>query len=450
MVSYSIENMQFLASEQGGKCLSKEYWGMDKSLSWMCSKGHTWDANVRTVIEGGWCVQCFKNKEWLKELKKIANKNGGKCHAENYVNIKTKLEFECKNGHRWLNSSSNVIRGAWCFLCKVKEDKERSLNKLNSIAGKKGGICLSKNYVDIETKLKFQCANGHTWLSTPKNIVDGKWCEECYRDNLREKAFDRLKLIAKKKGGKCLTLKYESVFRKFKWQCKEGHTWLMTPAHIHNGRWCKICRINSDKVSFLDQHKIIAKEKGGKCLSSEYTDYTTCLKWQCAKGHKFSVTPEGISKGFWCKICSRNEQCESELRKLKTLAIKKGGKCLSSKFTRTDRKLKWQCGEGHIWKAIPTNIKLGTWCPICAKNAVDEKQRKYTIPELRDHAKKRGGKMLSETYLNTIIPLKWKCDKGHIWMANAYSVIDKGSWCQKCMHKTKKLIIAGKNPKRDH
>ncbi|PKM92484.1 MAG: hypothetical protein CVU81_00175, partial [Euryarchaeota archaeon HGW-Euryarchaeota-1] len=54
-----------------------------------------------------------------------------------------------------------------------------------------------------------------------------------------------------------------------------------------------------------------------------------------------------------------------------------GGKCLSTKYINANTKLKWQCKEGHRWEAIPSSIKKGSWCPVCArKNKGKQKQRK--------------------------------------------------------------------------
>jgi hypothetical protein len=50
----------------------------------------------------------------------------------------------------------------------------------------------------------------------------------------------------------------------------------------------------------------------------------------------------------------------------KTAEIR-GGLCLSEQYINSKTKLKWQCSKGHVWEALPTNVKnKGSWCPICA------------------------------------------------------------------------------------
>ena len=51
------------------------------------------------------------------------------------------------------------------------------------------------------------------------------------------------------------------------------------------------------------------------------------------------------------------------------LAKNKGGKCLSSEFIRSDTNMKWICEKGHFWEATPSNVKRGNWCKKCYYNS---------------------------------------------------------------------------------
>jgi len=105
---YTIEDMQELAVLRGGRCLSKEYWNNQTKLSWKCEEGHSWDALPRIIVQGSWCPQCIKTKRsslLLEELQKIAASKGGKCLSDKYINSKTKLKWECKEGHIWKATS---------------------------------------------------------------------------------------------------------------------------------------------------------------------------------------------------------------------------------------------------------------------------------------------------------------------------------------------------------
>jgi hypothetical protein len=65
--------------------------------------------------------------------------------------------------------------------------------------------------------------------------------------------------IAEERGGKCLSKKYVNIDTKLKWQCSKGHVWLNTPYHIKNrGQWCRVCKGYS--VLTLAEFQKIAKE----------------------------------------------------------------------------------------------------------------------------------------------------------------------------------------------
>ncbi len=49
-----------------------------------------------------------------------------------------------------------------------------------------------------------------------------------------------------------------------------------------------------------------AQEKGGKCVSTYYTNCKTKLLFECVNGHQFETQPRKIREGIWCKECSRN------------------------------------------------------------------------------------------------------------------------------------------------
>jgi nucleoside-diphosphate-sugar epimerase len=57
--------------------------------------------------------------------------------------------------------------------------KEYTLNDMQELAKSRGGECLSKEYTDLKTRMKWKCAFGHEWEATPKLPLTGHWCPEC-------------------------------------------------------------------------------------------------------------------------------------------------------------------------------------------------------------------------------------------------------------------------------
>lgn len=250
---------------------------------------------------------------------------------------------------------------------------------------------------------------------------------------------EEMKELARSRGGKCLSKEYVDRRTKLKWQCEEGHVWKATPGHIKHGTWCPKCSIKSkaDKQrGNIEGMQKIAKVRGGKCLSKEYIDNRTKLKWQCKEGHTWEARPNSIKRGTWCPKCSIKfvaDKHRGSIEDMREMAEAKDGKCLSEKYINNSTKLTWQCKEGHIWEAISNNIKSGRWCPKCSIKFRADKHR-GNIEEMRKISEARSGKCLSKRYIGAHTKIKWQCKEGHIWKSKS-SNIKSGTWCPYCAGK---------------
>ena len=435
----NIKDMQIIAADYGGKCLSKEFINMATPLEWMCSKGHTWDSPYSIILQGGWCIQCArgeKKKLSLEEFQKIAKTRGGKLISKEYINSKTHLEWQCSKGHTWLATPNEIKRESWCRRCHIEEMQlsvqKIQLKEFQKIAKDRGGKLFSEKYVDWHTKLKWQCSKGHIWNTSPNVIKMGSWCPACQHENMKS-SIEEYQDIAKLRGGKLISKKYINSKIPLKWQCKEGHTWLAAPTDVKNdNNWCRKCTNENMKLT-IEEFQKIAKDRGGKLLSEKYIDVDTKLKWQCAKGHVWMTTP-ALIKHYWCRKCS-NENKKLGIELFRKMAKDRNGKLLSEKYINIRTKLKWQCSEGHTWLAVPANIKGGTWCPACGRN-----KTKPPIELFHKIAKEKKGKLLSTKYIDSLTKLKWQCSKGHIWTTTP-DIIKRGSWCPACVNENTILTI---------
>jgi len=124
----TIEDMQILAESKEGKCLSKEYLGSTKKLTWQCHKNHIWEStpsNIRNLKT--WCPYCYKESiaKKIEDMQKIAYERGGRCLSEKYINNETKLTWECNKGHIWEAKPNHITSTAksWCPICRGRKDK---------------------------------------------------------------------------------------------------------------------------------------------------------------------------------------------------------------------------------------------------------------------------------------------------------------------------------------
>ncbi len=198
----------------------------------------------------------------------------------------------------------------WAIIRICILSKKFTIEDMQKIAASNGGRCLSDEYLGDRAELRWICVNSHTWSEKPRNIKYGTWCKECEKD----KKLNELKIIAKKRGGKCLSNKYVNSRTKLLWECSKGHKWKsVTESVINQNTWCPEC--GGTKKLTIEQMRDIAKLRGGKCLSDKYINVDTKYQWQCSLGHKFYNTFNHIKNGGqWCPTCSKSGISEEVCR----------------------------------------------------------------------------------------------------------------------------------------
>ncbi|MCX6320455.1 MAG: hypothetical protein NTX93_01435 [Bacteroidia bacterium] len=479
--------MQKIAGEKGGECLSKDYTNIETKLLWKCEKGHLWEASPNNVKNNNsWCPDCSgKRKYSIEEIKKLALSKGGLCLSEKYKNINSKLKWKCNKGHIWDAVPSNIIsNNAWCPDC--AGTKKKSIGDMKRLAELKGGQCLSKIYINTKKKLLWQCADGHKFEANANNVSNGWWCPYCNWYTNEEKCRFVLETLLKTKFIKTRTLikgyeldgysaEYNLAFeyngeqhyglRFFKFtetkfqkiqiqdqnkknEClKRGINLMIIPYNQLSNlttflsfvksefdKFNIITKVDIDSISFINfsqsistikELNKIAEQRGGICLSKEYFNNKTKLLWQCDNGHKWEATPDDIkNNNSWCPLCAGT--IKHTLEKMQQIAKTHNGKCLSTTYTNNLTKLIWQCEKEHIWEASPNHINQGHWCPKCAR------VKKLDIAEMESLAKFKGGKCLSNEYLNSKTKLQWQCNKGHNWWATPHGIKQNNTWCPIC------------------
>jgi len=175
-----------------------------------------------------------------------------------------------------------------------------------------------------------------------------------------------------------------------------------------------------------------AIERGGVCLSSEYKGVDHKYHFRCAKGHEWEATFDCVvHRGQWCAICSgRKVMPGTQLQKAREIASQRDGACLSNEYANSKTNMKWRCTEGHQWEATFSNIvNHGKWCPWCAGNKVDAAEQ---LRRAHETAHRNGGEFLSKIYDGNKAPMHWRCVEGHEWEAAFSTVVGRGAWCGRC------------------
>lgn len=358
-----------IAKEKGGFCLSDTYEGCLKHLVWKCAFEHVWTASLDNVKnKNTWCPECKTNH--------------GELITRGIFNILFNENFE-KRRPTWLNG---LELDGYCeklnlafeydgiqhfqfieYFHKTQENFEKCLmrDKLKNILCKKRGVILIRipfwiKYEDIKSYIVEKCQK--LKIEIPNNVdIDYKRLLNVNKTNNDE--LNRIKKIVEEKGGTVLSNVYVNNLTKLTIKCGKDHIFEMSPLSLKLDYWCLACK-KKKKHTIEEMNELAAKHKG-KCLSKKYINNRTHLKWKCKKKHVFSMIPRLVMKNHWCPKCRSKTIKYHNLAEMKTLAKKKGGKCLSKKYISLKKKLKWKCKNEHIFEMVPQYILEGSWCKFC-------------------------------------------------------------------------------------
>lgn len=309
------------------------------------------------------------------------------------------------------------------------------LEDAGALARERGGRLLADRIPNSHTNVLWECTHGHRWEARLNKVKRGSWCAACAGKG--PVTIEDMRRLAVERGGKCLSAEYVNNVTPLEWRCGEHHLWWARPGDIHR-TWCPVCARNR-KLELSELRKI-ACSRGGRLLSTHYSNCEAPLLWHCALGHIWSACAKsvkggGYHRGTWCPKCARKRGSKDllTLDSMKQLAGQRGGECLSDRYVNCMIKLTWRCALGHEWMAKPAFVKQGTWCPVCSH------RQKLTVDQLRDFAAERGGKLISTEYLDTATPVLWECSEGHQWQATPGKV-RYGTWCPHCAGKHRLTI----------
>lgn len=181
-------------------------------------------------------------------------------------------------------------------------------------------------------------------------------------------------------GGKITVGKRRQRFSRFECPiCR--YKWRTCIYDVLRGIGCPKCARARQKFT-IEECENYAVTIGGHCLSKRYHGAKKPVRWECAEGHRWKACWKDVKRGSWCKTCVA-DILRGDISQCQVLATPHGGKCLSTAYTTSRAKYKWECAKGHQWKASRDHIKNGQWCPICrSTGGVSEEQVRRVFERL--------------------------------------------------------------------
>jgi hypothetical protein len=118
----------------------------------------------------------------------------------------------------------------------------------------------------------------------------------------------------------------------------------------------------------------------------EFTAYSSSkVWWNCEKGHNWEASiGKRTGYGRGCPYCAGRRVCDdNNLEFINPDLAKEWHKEKNGSLTPKDvtscsgKKVWWECGEGHEWKAKISGRAWGTGCPVCAQSKGEKKIREW-------------------------------------------------------------------------
>ena len=372
-----LSDLQEFARQRGGQCLSRAYTNGNTPMRWRCAAGHTFEAIWRIVKLGRWCGECRVHRKRLTiaAMQELAAERGGECLASNYLGSNTRLRWRCARGHEWDATPVSVRSGRWCPTCGYRV---LGIEFVQQMARERGGRCLADEYVNSREHLTWECSEGHRWLASTDNVLYREsWCPRCAvartMAERRRQGLERMQAMAAALGGRCLSSEFVDERSTLQWACAQGHRWSATPQTLRYKIWCPVCR-GAPRVKKAWKLALArAAKRGGACIGGQDRETTRSALWRCAAGHEFTNSAYRIAAGSWCPLCSGHRLSIEHMR---AMAEERGGRCISRKYVDAKTKLQWECDRGHRWWAMPGGLRnAGSWCPQCAWDRLSELKR---------------------------------------------------------------------------
>lgn len=334
---------------------------------------------------------------------------------------RTKVWWRCGKGHEWQAAlNSRVSLGRSCPYCS-NQAVSSGENDIVAVAPHMTKLWHPTLNGDMKPtditpgsrkRIWWQCERGHSWKAPPYSIKAGTACPYCSGRNAIPGETDLATVhphLVKMWSPRNKLLPTEvtaASHKKAWWICEKGHEW---EAQIDTltvmGCGCPYCagkRAIPGETDLVTLRPDLMEQWDFEKNTLNPGELTVASHdkawWKCELGHSwqsmvFSRTREN-SAG--CPYCTGRKVLPgfNDLATLKPKLAEQWYQPLNGELKPeevtlgSNKKVWWQCGEGHIWQAfIYARAKPnGTGCPVCAGVV---KRRRSTMAEV-DQPKKKA------------------------------------------------------------
>ena len=321
------------------------------------------------------------SKYTIEEVKRLFGAEKYVLLSNEYINVNTKLKYICSNGHKHQISLKKWLVGQRCPICKGKV--VYSLKNIQELFLKEGYSVLSKEYKNTNSIIKYTCPNGHEHTTTLRNWRKGRRCPYC--SNKIKKTYKEISESFENEGYVLLADSYINCESKLLYRCPNGHERITTWSVWRKGYRCPECS-GTAKLT-IDQVKCSVEDASYTLLNTEYFGNHNKLHLMCPNGHDYFVSfANWSSKGYRCPKCSEQGVSKAEKELLDFIRL-----IYTDKILTNDRQI---LSPKEVDILLPDLNLAIEYCGVYWHSELAGKTRNYHLNKL-DDCKRLGYSLLT-------------------------------------------------------
>ncbi|PGQ87668.1 zinc-ribbon domain-containing protein [Priestia megaterium] len=448
--------------------------GSHKRVWWQCSKGHEWQAVIKSRKNGNGCPYCSNKKVSIdNSLASLYSELAQEWHLVKNDSLTAqdvtpgsgkKVWWQCSKGHEWQAVIKSRKDGSGCPYCSGRRvHLDNCLETLYPNLAKEWHPSKNKTLTakDVtsgsDKKIWWQCKNGHEWnTNVYKRTGNGKTgCPYCANQRVwtgNSLYTNNLELSSQWHPTKNQKLTPKDVVvgshKKVWWQCTKGHEWQAVIKERHKkGRGCPICinqKVHLDNC-LATINPTLAQEwhstKNGTLTADDVVAGSDKkVWWQCKEGHEWQTKVNSRNRGSSCPICiNKQVHLDNNLAASNQALTQEWHPTKNATLTPNDvvvgsgKKVWWQCNKGHEWESRIVDRHQGLGCPYCSNRYVTPQNSLATrFPEIAAewHPTKNGALTPDDVVAGSDKKVWWQCKRNHEWQASPNT--RKKSGCPQC------------------
>ena len=320
---------------------------------------------------------------------------------------------------------------AWCQegamgkAARPRVNARITISTLCEIARRRGGKCLTVEYLGFQVPIEWECSEGHQWQATINNVKNhGSWCPHC-RINVGEE-------ISRAAFEGSLGVPFHRT-RREPWLNGlelDGYDPSNRVAFEYQGRqhYMRVAHFQRTDAAFESQLRR-DRETAARCLANgvrliiiPYTvqmlNIRAFVRAKLAELNLTLAAAEGTENEFFDTVRASGPHARKQFAKFEKVVHDKGGVCLSKKYLGNRVPMRVLCGKKHEFEATLEGIdqpesRGPRFCPVCGGTKPKTKQEHKEQAESCGYTYRGSGSRVSEDGKRTRTTILVTCPFGH-------------------------------------